>query len=190
MEYRIDKQNLLDTLAVWNGFLKRKVNLVACGGTAMTLLGIKSSTKDIDFLVPEEKEYDYLLKILKEIGYKPVTGYGWAKDKGFIFDLFKGNRVFTTELLDSPLAKDKNIEMSQLSYIYLGVLNYYDLIISKLFRGDTVDFDDCLLLLKTKKKEISIKKLIDRFKETASYDTSEDKVNKNLTTFLKLLGDK
>jgi hypothetical protein len=155
----------------------------------MTLLGVKPSTKDIDFLVPQEKEYDYLIKTLGEIGYKPVTGYGWAKDQGFIFDLFKGKRVFTTELLDSPLAGDRNIKIAELSRIYLGVLNYYDLIISKLFRGSTVDFDDCRLLLKTKKNEIDIKKLTARFKETASYDTSEDKANKNLTVFLKSLGD-
>jgi hypothetical protein len=186
MQYRIDTQGLLDTLAVWNGFLKRKTRLIACGGTAMTLLGVKPSTKDIDFLVPVDSEYDYLLKTLKDLGYKPVTGYGWAKDDGFIFDLFKGKKVFTTELLQSSLDDGQNIKVAELSRIYLGVLNYYDLIISKLFRGSSVDLEDCLLLLKNKRKEIKINTLVDKFKETASYDISEDKVNKNLVHFLKL----
>ena len=52
MEYRLDKYRLLETLEQWNRFLKRKVHLIACGGTAMTLLDVKASTKDVDFMVP------------------------------------------------------------------------------------------------------------------------------------------
>ena len=89
-KYRIDRAGLLDTLAAWDSFLKRKVRLIACGGTAMTLLGIKESTKDIDLIVPVEKEHDYLMKILPGLGYKHVTGWGWARDDGFVFDLFQG----------------------------------------------------------------------------------------------------
>jgi hypothetical protein len=63
MEYRIDKQTLLDTMEQWNRFLKRKVHLVACGGTAMTLLQVKSSTKDVDFMIPRVNEYGYLIKV-------------------------------------------------------------------------------------------------------------------------------
>ena len=69
MEYRIDKQGLLDTLSAWDGFLNRKVHLIACGGTAMTLLGVKASTKDIDLIVPNIDEHEYIVKILQQIGY-------------------------------------------------------------------------------------------------------------------------
>jgi len=41
MDYRINKQTLLDILGQWNGFLRRKIHLIACGGTALTLLDIK-----------------------------------------------------------------------------------------------------------------------------------------------------
>jgi hypothetical protein len=34
---RIDKEQLFDVLETWNHFLRRKVHLIACGGTAMTL---------------------------------------------------------------------------------------------------------------------------------------------------------
>ncbi len=50
MKYRIDNQGLMDRLSAWNGFLKKDVHLIACGGTALTLLGIKASTKDIDLI--------------------------------------------------------------------------------------------------------------------------------------------
>jgi hypothetical protein len=38
MEYRLNKSRLLEILREWNRFLQRKVHLIACGGTAMTLM--------------------------------------------------------------------------------------------------------------------------------------------------------
>jgi len=187
MEYRIDKARLLDILSVWDGFLKRRVHLIACGGTALTLLGIKASTKDLDLLIPNLDEYKYLIGILKQLGYKAATGWGWSRQEGFIFDIFKGKTIHTTELLNSPLEKGNHIMIKEFANIYLAVLNYYDLIISKLFRATAIDIDDCLLLVKNRKKDIDLKLLAQRFKETASFDVSEDKVNQNLAYFLKVL---
>ena len=62
MIYTLDKNRLLDILGEWNRFLKRKVHLIACGGTAMTLIGVKFSTKDVDFMTPKVSEHDYVKK--------------------------------------------------------------------------------------------------------------------------------
>ncbi len=187
MEYRIDKEGLFDRLSVWNGFLKRRVRLIACGGTALTLLNIKPSTKDVDLLIPDMGEYRYLIKALEQLGYRSASGSGWARDDGFIFDLFPGKRVHSTELLDSPLDGGNNTLIREFSRIYLGVLNYYDILISKLFRGSSVDMDDCLLLIKKKLSDIDVVRFIKKFKETASYDVSEDRINNNLKCFLTLI---
>ncbi|MBI4975392.1 hypothetical protein HZC20_01825 [Candidatus Peregrinibacteria bacterium] len=187
MEYRIDKERLLDIISAWDGFLKRRVHLIACGGTALTFLGIKASTKDIDLIVPEVAEYEYLIGILNQLGYNSAAGWGWARQDGFIFDLFRGKTIHTTELLYSPLEKGNHILMKEFSNIYLAVLNYYDLIISKLFRATSIDIDDCLLLVRNRKKDIDFKLLAQRFKETALFDISEDKVNKNFVHFMKIL---
>jgi len=187
MKYRIDKQGLLDRISVWDGFLKRKVHLIACGGTALTLLGVKASTKDIDLIVPDLTEHDYLINNLKQLGYSPVSGWGWTRGDDIIFDLFRGKRVHTTELLDSPLSEANHILIKEFNHIYFGVLNYYDIIIVKLFRAAAVDIEDCLALMKYKRQQIHIKLLIKRFQETASFDVSEDKVNKNLEYFLKII---
>lgn len=187
MEYRIDKQSLLDRIGAWDAFLRRKVHLIACGGTALTLLGVKSSTKDIDLIVPNLDEYEYLIAILKQLGYKSASGWGWERGDGFIFDLFRGKSIHTTELLESPLAEGNNILVKEFSKVYLGILNYYDVIISKLFRATGVDINDCLLLVKGKKKSIDFKRLEKRFKETSSFDVAEDKVNNNFEHFLILL---
>jgi len=187
MGYRIDKIGLLERLGIWNGFLKRKIHLIACGGTALTLLDVKPSTKDIDLLVPVTEEYRYLIKVLQDLGYKSASGAGLARDDGFIFDLFPGKRIHTTELLESPLDSGNNILVKEFTRIYLGVLNYYDIIISKLFRGTGIDMEDCLVLIRAKRKEISIERLTERFNETASYDVSEVIVQKNLEHFKKLI---
>ncbi len=187
MQYRIDKETLLNILSIWDGFLKRRVRLITCGGTALTLLNIKESTKDIDFLIPDEKEYGYLIKTLKDMGYKQKTGMGWGRDDGFIFELFCGKRIFTTELLESPLKNGNNILLKEFSHIYLGILNYYDLIISKIFRSTTTDQEDCLSLIKAKRKDIDIERLKDRFYTTSPYDISDEKNKKNFEYFLSIL---
>lgn len=187
IDYRIDKAHLLEALSMWNGFLKKKVHLIACGGTALTLLGLKPSTKDIDLVVPVEQEYDYLLKVLEQLGYSPISGVGWARDDKFVFDLFRGKKVHTTELLESPLTASNNSLIKEFSYLYLGVLNDYDLIISKLFRGSVIDFEDCLTLANARGDLLDRDRLKERFQETASYDVNPDRMNKNLESFLDRL---
>ena len=184
----INKDQLIDTLKIWTRYIKRKIHLIACGGTAMTLLGIKESTKDIDFMVPEIKEYEYLIRALGQLGYKQQTSWGWArKGEVFVFDLFPGKRIHTTELLNSPLAPDGNIAHVELANIYVGILNYYDLIASKLMRGASVDFEDSLHLIKAKKKEIDIAQLQDHFHELASYDIAQERVKKHWESFERML---
>ena len=188
MEYRINKQTLLDELGQWNGFIKRKVHLIACGGTALTLLDIKPSTKDVDFMVPVESEYKYLINILKDLGYEQKTGSGWQKKGGiFIFDIFQGKRIHTTELLESPLEEGNHVLLKEFSHLYIGILNEYDLIASKLFRGAEVDFEDCLMLVKARKDNVDINRIKEHVKELASYDTSEERITQNLDHFLNLL---
>ena len=185
MKNRVDKTTLLNNMSQWDRFLKRKVSIIACGGTALTLINVKTSTKDVDLLIPEPTEYKYLLRTLIDLGYKRKTGTGWQKDRGFIFDLFVGKTVFTTELLESPLKAGNYIPYKDFSSIQLSILNYYDLIITKLFRYSPVDTDDCLTLIKEKSREIDINKLKSRFYETSSYDISDEKNRSNFEFFLK-----
>jgi len=79
MDYRLDKQSLLNRIGAWDSFINKNVHLIACGGTALTLLGVKSSTKDVDLMVPNLDEYGYLIGILKQLGYRQASGWGWEK---------------------------------------------------------------------------------------------------------------
>ena len=188
MEYRLNRQKLFDVLEQWNRFLKRKVHLIACGGTAMTLLNVKSSTKDVDFMVPNVTEYTYLIKMLKSLDYEPVTGHGWLR-KGdvFRFDLFPGKHIHTTELLASPLEPGNHRLLKEFTRLYIGVLNDYDLIASKLMRGTGVDFEDCLMLLKARREHIDIERLVGHYRELVSYDIAEERIGVHIDRFIELL---
>ena len=188
MNYRQKRHELLDTLEAWDQLIpgKQKVHLIACGGTALTLLGYKESTKDVDFLVPDEGEYRNLIRFLENAGYKNVTSFGWRRpNEAIIYDLFPGRTVYCTELLDSPLLDRRHRKSVEWNKIYVGILNSIDLIISKMFRGSQVDYEDVFTLFDH--EDINIKELEKRFRETASFDVSENKALKHLERLLKEL---
>ena len=139
-------------------------------------------------MVPVKTEYLYLIKTLKDIGYEQVTASGWQRKKDiFQFDLFQGNRIHTTELLESPLEAGHHNLFMEFSKLYIGILNEYDLISSKLIRGSGVDFDDCLMLVKARRSQIDIERLIAHYRELASFDIAEERVAGHIDQFINLL---
>ena len=185
MEYRVTANELQQTLASWDVLFPGRgtIHLVACGGTALSLLGYKESTKDVDFLVPHEKEYERLVKFLTRAGYERVTGEGWKRpDEAIRYDVYLGKRVFQTELLNSPLDQKGHQPIWEGKKIHLSVLNAADLIITKLFRGTEQDVEDCITL--RTHEAVNLQALEARYRETARYEISEGRVIKNLERFL------
>ena len=190
-EYRIDKERLWSILEAWDPYMPKKVHLIACGGTALTIQNIKISTKDVDFLVPVKEEYAALISIIKKLGYSQITGSGWSRGKGdFIFDFFPGNTVYITELLDSPLKKGNHVKIKTFKKIYVGALNDYDLVVTKMFRGTSVDIDDCLALIHSREGKFDLEKLKTRYQETAQYDVNPERMMQNLEGLLMRLRKK
>lgn len=184
--YRITSDRLLDTLDNWDRLMNFGVQLIACGGTALTLLNIKESTKDIDFVVPVVAECEKLIKFLSTIGYSEKGG-GWAHpdDPLFLYQFWCGRRVFTTELLDSPLHAGKHIVVKEWPHIYLGALNLIDLIITKMFRGTGLDVDDCIAVFET--GQVDPQELLERYTATASYDLNPSEKMHNFKVFVDQL---
>jgi hypothetical protein len=191
MSYRLTKNQLFEILEEWNRRLRRKVHLIACGGTAMTLLGIKASTKDVDFMAPVIAEYDYLTKSLSKMGYEKETQAGWKrKGEMFQFDIFRGNNIHTTGLLTSPLEEGRHSLLKEYSHLYIGILNEYDLICSKLMRGTRVDFEDCLDLAQARIAKIDLDLLVEHYNELIQYDIAEERLRPNISHFLDLLRER
>jgi hypothetical protein len=177
-KYRLSVDDVYGAVARWDNFVSEKILLVACGGTALTLQGYKDSTKDVDFIVPRTVEYKHLVKCLSKEGYAQVTGYGWKHpDEIYIFDLFVGGRVFVTDLLEIPDSEGLHKVVRTYERITLAVLNSLDLIVSKMMRGDAVDVQDSILLIKA--EALDLDELLSRFKETAGFYNHPEQAKKN-----------
>ena len=87
----------------------------------------------------------------------------------------------------SPLEKGNHTLFKEFSHLYIGILNPYDLIASKLFLGTAVDFEDCLMLMKSRKESIDLTRVEQHVKELASYDISEKRIVGNLEHFLNIV---
>lgn len=187
--YRLTSDELLETLEIWDGLMSFRVKLIACGGTAMTLLGIKESTKDIDFIVPVESQHDRLMRFLKEIGYD--YGGGGLKhqdDPNFIYQFFCGNFVFTTPLPEPVLNAGNHTLICRWTHIYLGAINLMDLITTKMFRGTSADMEDCTAVFNTGKVDADL--LLYRYVNAALHDLNPHKVMENFYFLAEKLLDK
>jgi len=64
------------------------------------------------------------------------------------------------------------------------------LIVSKLMRGTSVDYEDCLSLTEAHLTEIDMSRLIQHFYSMISYDVAEDRIKPNIDHYLELLREK
>lgn len=153
---------LFQLLESLSQYADEKIQMYALGGTALTILGIKPSTLDIDINIDSEKQYKYLCKIFEQIGFKRAGVIRWITQEGMAFDLFHGSNILGTDLLPDCLEISKFAK--SFGNIELYSLSLYDIIISKLARGDSRDFIDIKNILE--KEKIDIKKLVERYRKT------------------------
>jgi ABC-type phosphate transport system auxiliary subunit len=143
-----DKKKLLDFLGILDKEMTKKITLVAAGGTAMTLLNMKTSTVDIDFTIPSQdvKEFE---NVLKKVPH------------GFKIDYWTDGMVFSQILPDDYLKKSIKIK-TNLKNIRLRALHPIDIVITKIGRLDERDLQD-------------IKECIEKFKLTKDQIKSRSK---------------
>jgi len=158
----INANRLFELLQSISKYVEIKIKIYALGGTALTLLNIKKSTLDVDINIETNREYEYLSKLFEEIGFEKSEGIRWTTQEGLAFDLFHGSNIHGTMLLPDCLSLSKFIKF--FGNIELYTLPLEDIIISKLARGDSRDFEDIKAMLN--KEKISLQYLIKRYKKT------------------------
>lgn len=139
----LDKHNLLDFLEIVDIELRKKITLVAAGGTAMTLLDLKPSTIDIDFTAPSENISEFK-KTLESIPH------------GFKIDCWPDGMVFAQTLPDDYMKK--SILIKKMKNIKLHALNPVDIVTTKIGRLDNRDKEDikaCIQKYKITKKQVT-----------------------------------
>jgi Nucleotidyltransferase of unknown function (DUF6036) len=127
--------------------LDHKIQLVAVGGTAMTLLNLKPSTIDIDFTGPKQ-DIEYFKQAAQSLHH------------GFRIDSWPDGQIFAVMLPDDYLAKSSVIR-SDLKKIKLRALNLVDIVITKAARlnqRDRQDIESCISRGKLTRKQILVRK--------------------------------
>jgi len=125
----IDKNGLLDILHKIDLELKNKITIVAIGGTAMELLGIKETTKDIDFNIPSDNDYNEFERAINKIGLNIKIDY------------YEKNAIFS-EALPMDYLKIAIKYKSKFGKIELYILNPIDIVCSKIGRLSDIDIID------------------------------------------------
>lgn len=70
MEKKFNQEGLKEFFEALDFVLDKKVTIYLVGGGSMCLRGIKAFTKDVDFVLMNEKDYNTARKISKELGKK------------------------------------------------------------------------------------------------------------------------
>ena len=158
----INAERLFELLDSISQFIEIPLNFYALGGTALTILNLKRSTLDIDINIDSEKEYKYICTLFERIGFERKGPIRWITQEGLAFDLFYGSYILGTDLLKDCLKKSKFIR--SFGNLKLYTLSLYDIIISKLARGEIRDFDDIKSILDN--ETLDVNELIFRYHAT------------------------
>lgn len=126
--------------------------------------------------------------MLLKCGYEKRTYLSYKHpERPWIFDLYRGQRVFQTDLLDPVQEEGKHRVVQVFNKLTIGCLNPDDLIISKMFRGDDVDVQDSIRLIES--ENIDLKALGDRYIETAGYYYYPEKTKVHLGYLISKLDE-
>jgi len=123
----VSSRLLLGFLEEVEEVLGRRIVLVAAGGTAMTLYGLKPSTIDVDFTGPAE-DVGLFVKAVKRV------------QPGFRVDAWPNGQVFSQFLPSDYLDRSRRIKV--LRKIELRALAPVDIVVTKIGRLDERDLDD------------------------------------------------
>lgn len=141
-----DLDNFLNLLADLNESLE----LFAIGGTAMVLKNIKEATKDIDFLTIESHEK--IRRLFKLAGLKEESENKlcniWRLGDIRIDIFYEGFIMGISFSNDWEKLSEK---IKEIGKIKLYILNWYDIIITKISRSETRDIEDIIAIIKSQK---------------------------------------
>lgn len=139
-----------------------KIELFAIGGTAMVLKNIKEATKDIDFLTTSK--YENIKKLftlagLKEKSPSKICNIWYLGN--IRIDIFYDSFIIGTSLPDDW--KEISEHIKDIGKLKLYILNWYDIIITKIARSELRDIEDSIKIIRTQR--IDFNKLKKRYYE-------------------------
>ncbi|MBW2989205.1 nucleotidyltransferase [Candidatus Woesearchaeota archaeon] len=140
--------------------LDKEIELFAMGGTAMVLGNIKEATKDIDFLTTSD--YETVKSLFKLAGLEEKSSSKlcniWYLE-GTRLDIFYDEFIMGITLPDDW--KDLSEKIDKVGKVKLYILNWFDIIITKIARSEQRDIEDIMKIMS--KAKIDLAKLKKRY---------------------------
>jgi predicted nucleotidyltransferase len=129
---------LIETLLEFDRHFGRTITMVAVGGTALTLLGKKESTKDIDVCFESGGDLSRFVKVAGRLGYR--TESGRLVGHGIIIDVYSNGYIFCVQLPQDY--RERAIAIRKMDKIQLFAISPEDLAITKTARLNERDIED------------------------------------------------
>jgi len=167
----VDASRVLEFLELIGAELPREITLVAVGGTALTLLKVKPSTRDIDFTGPGP-DIDVFRRALKEVPH------------GMKVDTWPDGQVFSQFLPSDYLKRSRRV--ARLTKVDLRSLHPVYIIVTKAGRldaRDEQDIRDCIRAFRVSKAAIARRAA--RVEYVGNRDNYEHNVGLVLRSFFK-----
>ena len=157
----VGTKTLEEIIIEFDRYLTRKTRIIAVGGTALTLLGKKASTRDIDLCFTEERGALSFIQSAKKMGYRSETPNKLI-GKGVIIDIFSNGYIFCVQLPEDY--SEKAVKIRDFHRIELYALAPMDLLITKAARFNDRDKEDITTIIRSYK--IDEKQLVERWIRT------------------------
>ncbi|MBR9692174.1 hypothetical protein GOV06_05315 [Candidatus Woesearchaeota archaeon] len=170
------KNPLYDFLSRLNSSLKRKVRIVVIGGNALSFLGIKEHTKDVDVAISSTD------RDVKQFCIDYKRKYG-IPVHFFVDGLFKNIRI------KDYFKNADSIDASEFENVELRLLNINDIILTKLNRYGAEDKEDLEKVLEN--TSIDRSQLDVRYRQYLKfYMGPKEEFMRNYAEFKKMLEEK
>lgn len=176
----INPATLTEIILEFDKYLPRKLDLIAVGGTALTLLGKKASTRDIDFCFLDKGSLHSFVSVAEKLGYKRA-GPNRFIGKGIAIDVYQNGYIFCVQL-QNDYAK-RAIKIKEMQKIDLYCLMPMDILITKAARFNDRDKEDMLAIIQS--FDVDQKELVIRWINTMERSLVRD-AKENLSLLLSL----
>lgn len=153
----VQSSRLMEFLATIDRYMTSRMDVVMVGGTALTLLGRKESTKDIDICFGTEKDMENFAKVAERLGYSRKQGR--LAGHGLLIDIYCGGYIFCVQLPEDYA--EKAVEIKRLEKMTISALSPEDIIITKTARLNERDLEDIRTVFSS--FDIDKEKLVSRY---------------------------
>ncbi len=144
-EKSAEKEKIFDLFCNLDNLLSKRMRVYLIGGGALVLKNVKTSTKDIDIILENKRDFELLKKALANLGFKKIAENVFESGIYSIDAYVK--RVLNGFALTKTMKKRAEVIFDG-KFLKVYTLSNEDLFLLKTYSGREGDIEDCEALAK------------------------------------------